>query len=147
MIAALRRVAAAVSVAAAQNFRAGLRAFLRFCFTEGIVDIDLSGAALAVTGGDDGAAPRDRARARLRALLASCDRRTALGRRDHAMLVVLLRLGLRAGEVARLRLDDLDWRVGRARRPWQGRAPRSAASARRGGRGDHRLSATRTTEK
>ncbi|MGH3025260.1 MAG: tyrosine-type recombinase/integrase, partial [Gaiellaceae bacterium] len=44
--------------------------------------------------------------------LSSCDRRTALGRRDHAMLVVLVRLGLRAGEVARLRLGDLDWRAG-----------------------------------
>lgn len=37
---ALRRVADAVSVAAAQNFRAGLRAFLRFCFTEGILGVD-----------------------------------------------------------------------------------------------------------
>ncbi len=47
---ALRREAAAVSVAATQNFRAGLRAFLRFCFTEGLLEVDLSGAALAVTG-------------------------------------------------------------------------------------------------
>jgi integrase len=109
---ALRRVAEAVSVAAAQNFRAGLRAFLRFCFTEGIVAIDLSGAALAVTGRRRVSLPRGIEPAQARALLASCDRRTALGRRDHAMLVVLLRLGLRAGEVARLGLDDLDWRAG-----------------------------------
>jgi len=50
VIAALRRVAGAVSVSTAQNFRAGLRAFLRFCFIEGILAVDLSGAALAVTG-------------------------------------------------------------------------------------------------
>jgi integrase/recombinase XerD len=109
---ALRRVAEAVSVAAAQNFRAGLRAFLRFCFTEGIVAVDLSGAALAVTGRRRVSLPRGIEPAQARALLASCDRRTALGRRDHAMLVMLLRLGLRAGEVARLGLDDLDWRAG-----------------------------------
>ncbi|GAA4384406.1 tyrosine-type recombinase/integrase [Agromyces bauzanensis] len=110
--AALGRVAAVVSVAAAQNFRAGLRAFLRFCFTEQIVDADLSGAALAVTGRRRVDLPRGIEPAQADALLSSCDRRTALGRRDHAMLVVLLRLGLRAGEVARLRLDDLDWRAG-----------------------------------
>jgi integrase len=47
-----------------------------------------------------------------RALLDGCDRRSALGRRDYAMLVTLLRLGLRAGEVARLGLDDINWRAG-----------------------------------
>jgi site-specific recombinase XerD len=109
---ALRRVADAVSVATAQNFRAGLRAFLRFCFAEGILAVDLSGAALAVTGRRRVCLPRGIEPAQARALLSSCDRRTALGRRDHAMLMVLLRLGLRAGEVARLRLDDLEWRAG-----------------------------------
>lgn len=112
VITALRRVADAVSVAAAQNFRAGLRAFLRFCFTEGIVAVDLSGAALAVTGRRRVSLPRGIEPVQAQALLSSCDRRTALERRDHAMLVVLLRLGLRAGEVARLGLDDLDWRAG-----------------------------------
>lgn len=112
MTTALRRVADAVSVAAVQNFRAGLRAFLRFCFTEGILAVDLSGAALAVTGRRRVFLPRGIEPAQARALLSSCDRRTAQGRRDHAMLVVLLGLGLRAGEVARLRLDDLDWRAG-----------------------------------
>ena len=45
-------------------------------------------------------------------LLASCDRRTRLGRRDYAMLMLLARLGLRAGEVASLSLDDIGWRSG-----------------------------------
>ena len=110
--AALRREAAAVSVAATQYFRAGLRAFLRFCFTEGLLKGDLSGAALAVTGRRRTALPRGIEPGAARALLRSCDRRTALGRRDYAVLITLLRLGLRAGEVARLRLDDLDWRAG-----------------------------------
>jgi integrase len=45
-------------------------------------------------------------------LLGSCDRRQALGRRDHAIIILLLRLGLRRGEVAGLTLDDIDWRAG-----------------------------------
>jgi hypothetical protein len=45
-------------------------------------------------------------------MLASCDQRTAAGRRDLAMLTLLARLGLRAGEVARLQLEDIDWRNG-----------------------------------
>jgi site-specific recombinase XerD len=50
--------------------------------------------------------------AQVRALLASCDRRRATGRRDFAIVLLLLRLGLRAGEVARLSLDDIDWHHG-----------------------------------
>jgi len=46
------------------------------------------------------------------AMLAGCDRGTASGRRDLAMLTLLARLGLRAGEVAALSLDDIDWRAG-----------------------------------
>lgn len=110
--AALRQESAAVSVAATQYFRAGLRAFLRFSFTEGLLEVDLSGAALAVTGRRRTALPRGIEPEAARALLRSCDRRTALGRRDYAVLITLLRLGLRAGEVARLRLGDLDWRAG-----------------------------------
>jgi integrase len=45
-------------------------------------------------------------------MLASCDRRTLVGQRDHAVLVLLARLGLRAGEVAALTLDDVDWHRG-----------------------------------
>jgi len=45
-------------------------------------------------------------------LLASCDQRTRTGRRDLAILTLLVRLGLRAGEVAALTLDDIDWRCG-----------------------------------
>jgi integrase len=45
-------------------------------------------------------------------MLKSCDRRRSDGQRDYAILLVLLRLGLRAGEVARLTLEDIDWRSG-----------------------------------
>ena len=108
---AVLRRSAAVSVSATQFFVAGLRSFLRFCFIEGQVPVDLSQAALPVTGRRRSPLPRGITRADARALLGGCDRRSALGRRDYAMLVTLLRLGLRAGEVARLRLDDIDWRA------------------------------------
>ena len=45
-------------------------------------------------------------------MLASCDRRTRVGRRDFTVLTLLSRLGLRAGELAALRLSDIDWRAG-----------------------------------
>jgi len=47
-----------------------------------------------------------------RRVLASCDRRRAVGRRDYAMLMLVARLGLRAGEVSSLTLDDIDWHAG-----------------------------------
>lgn len=110
--AVLRQVDRGGSVSAAQNFVAGLRAFLRYCFLEGLLRTDLSGAALAVTGRRRSPLPRGISRAQARALLACCDRRTALGRRDYAIILILLRLGLRRSEVAAVTLDDLGWRAG-----------------------------------
>jgi len=110
--AAVLRESAAVSVSATQNFVASVRAFLRFCFIEGLIDIDLSQAALSVTGRKRSPLPKGIAKDQAEALLGSCDRRTAIGRRDFAVIITLLRLGLRRGEVAGLRLEDIDWRAG-----------------------------------
>jgi integrase/recombinase XerD len=101
-----------VSAGSAQYFVAALRAFLRFCFLEGLVEADLAAAALAVTGRRRSPLPKGISQASARALLASCDRRRPAGRRDYAVLVMLLRLGLRASEAAALTLDDIDWRAG-----------------------------------
>jgi integrase/recombinase XerD len=109
---AIVRESAAVSVSAARTFVCGLRAFLRFCLSQGVVEADLSPAALFVAGRRSSPLPRGISRAEAAALLGSCDRRTALGRRDYALLIMLLRLGLRRGEVAALALDDIDWRHG-----------------------------------
>jgi integrase len=110
--AAVLRESERVSVSATQSFVSGVRWFLRFCFIEGLVDTDFSRAALLVRGRSSSPLPRGISRADARALLGSCDRRHALGRRDYAIIVILLRLGLRRGEVAGLRLDDIDWRAG-----------------------------------
>ena len=110
--AVLRRAASNVSVSATQYFVSGLRAFLRFCFVEGLMEADLSQAALTMTGRRRSSLPKAISGADAQALLGSCDRRRALGRRDYALIITLLRLGLRRGEVAGLALDDIDWRAG-----------------------------------
>jgi integrase/recombinase XerD len=112
VIRGVRDEAGRVSVGSTQYFVAALRAFLRFCFVEGLIGTDLSGAALAVTGRRRSSLPRGISGDDAAALLRGCDRRRSDGRRDHAILVILLRLGLRAGEVAGLTLDDIDWRAG-----------------------------------
>jgi site-specific recombinase XerD len=43
-------------------------------------------------------------------IIASCDSTTSVGKRDRAILLLLARLGLRAGDVARLRMSDIDWK-------------------------------------
>jgi integrase len=100
------------SVGAGQYFVAALRAFLRFCHVEGLISADLSAAALAVTGRRPSLLPQGIPERDAAALLRACDRRHPLGRRDYAVVVTLLRLGVRASEVAALRLDDVDWRAG-----------------------------------
>ena len=109
------------SPASVRRYGCALRAFLRFCYLAGLIETDLSAAALPVTGRRRSLLPQGISRAQARALLRACDRRRALGRRDYAVIVLLLRLGLRAGEVAALRLDDIDWRAGRAHGARQGR--------------------------
>ncbi len=108
---AVERESARVSVGSVQYFVAGLRSFLRFCFVEGLTPSDLSAAALAVTGRRRSSLPRGISHVDALALLRSCDRRLADGRRDYAILLTLLRLGLRAGEAAALTLEDVGWRA------------------------------------
>jgi site-specific recombinase XerD len=109
---AVLRESATLSVGAAQLFVVALRSFLRFCFIEGLTATDLSAAALSLTGRRHSPLPKGISKGDADALLRSCDKRRSMGRRDFAILLVLLRLGLRAGEVAGLRLDDIDWRAG-----------------------------------
>ncbi len=103
---------ARVPVAGVQMFVASLGAFLRFCCLEGLTEIDLSGAALSMTSRRRSSLPKAVSSSDADALLSFCDQGTAIGQRDYAVMLLLLRLGLRAGEVAAIRLDDLDWRSG-----------------------------------
>lgn len=109
---AVLRESQTLSAGSAQFFAVALRSFLRYCHLTGATERDLSAASLPVTGRRREALPRGISTAQARALLAACDRRTSAGRRDYAVILLLLRLGLRACEVAALQLEDLDWRAG-----------------------------------
>jgi site-specific recombinase XerD len=89
-----------------------LRSFLRFLFLDGRIPHPLAGAVPTVACWRYRSLPRAAEPRSVQRLLRSCDRRTAAGLRDHAILTLLARLGLRAGEVAGLELNGIDWRQG-----------------------------------
>ena len=89
-----------------------LRSFLRYARYRGDVTLDLAAAVPVVANWSMPSIPRAISADQIRQLLASIDRRTAVGRRDYAILLLLARLGLRSGEVAFLELDDIDWSAG-----------------------------------
>jgi integrase len=78
----------------------------------GTVPVSLAAAVPSVAGWRLSGLPKGLEPGQLRILLGACDRRTPTGRRDYAIMLLLAWLGLRAGEVARLGLDDVDWRRG-----------------------------------
>ncbi len=120
------------SVGSAKIMVTVLRSLLRFLLLDGVAPVDLSGVVPAVAGWRGSHLPKGMSPTKVQALLASCQsprlapgrpcqgvgERARLGqlrdagRRDLAIVLLLVRLGLRAVEVARLRLDDLDWRRG-----------------------------------
>jgi integrase/recombinase XerD len=100
------------SVSGARDLVCALRSFLRFLHLARLIEVPLVWAVPWVADLRDRTLPRGLDPAAVKKLLASCDRRTLIGRRDYAILLLLSRLGLRAGEVAAIRLDDIDWRSG-----------------------------------
>jgi integrase len=100
------------TVAMARQLTCGLRWLFRYLYLTGAISNPLVWAVPAVADLRDRSLPRGLEAAVVRRLLASCDRRRTIGRRDYAVLLLLWRLGLRAGEVAAITLDDIDWRAG-----------------------------------
>jgi integrase len=89
-----------------------LRSLLRFFFITGVTSHDLSAATLVIRSPQPSRLPVGVGSDDLAALLTGCDRGKSAGLRDYAVLLLLVRLGLRAIEVTRLRLQDIDWRRG-----------------------------------
>jgi site-specific recombinase XerC len=89
-----------------------LRSFLRYARYRGYIAVDLAAAVPAVANWSMASIPRSIEPDHVRRVLAGCNRQSAVGRRDYAILLLLARLGLRAGEVAGLALEDIDWEVG-----------------------------------
>ena len=101
-----------MSVGSAKCMVTRLRVLLRFLHVEGEIERDLAGAVPSVASWRLASLVKAVDAQSLARLVRSCDRRTRVGRRDFAILTLLSRLGLRAGEVAALQLSDIDWRAG-----------------------------------
>jgi integrase/recombinase XerD len=99
-------------VASAKVLVVGLRSLLRFLFLAGHIGQQLAWAVPTPAGFAGKSLPRALEPRAVAALLAGCDRDTAVGRRDFAIITLLARLGLRGGEAAALTLDDIDWHQG-----------------------------------
>ena len=95
-----------------QGLVTAVRSLLGFLHVTGRVTARLDAAVPSAPGRRAASLPRGIAPGQTAALLASCDRDSAAGRGDYAILTLLIRMGLRAGEVTRLTLDDIDWRAG-----------------------------------
>jgi site-specific recombinase XerD len=95
-----------------KTLTSGLRSLLRYLHVAGWVPVGLAQAVPTVAGWRLASLPRALEAEQVQRLLESCDRSTAIGRRDFAIVMLLSRLGLRSCEVAALRLEDIDWRAG-----------------------------------
>lgn len=108
----LLRECARVSSGSAKGRVAELRAVLRFLYLQGLTPMRLGSSVPPVGGWRLATVPPTISPEDVARLLDSCDRTTLIGRRDFAMMTVIARLGVRSIEVARLELEDLDWRTG-----------------------------------
>jgi integrase/recombinase XerD len=88
-----------------------LRSFCRFLFLSGHMRVDLSPSWPRVCKYRQSTPPAFLAPEEVARALAATDRSTPRGRRDYAILLLLARLGLRAGEIVSLELDDICWRT------------------------------------
>ncbi len=96
----------------AQLMATVLRSFLNFLLQRGYIAKKLAAAVPTVAGWRLSELPRFLEAEQVEKVLKACDRRRKAGKRDYTILLLLARLGLRAGEVAGLRLEDIDWRAG-----------------------------------
>lgn len=105
----VRRQALSLQPKRAKLMMTAIRSFLRFLYYRGFVSVDLGVAVPKVISWSMAEIPRAMPVAQVALVLATCNRQSARGRRDYAILLLLSRLGLRAGEVVSLTLDDIDW--------------------------------------
>lgn len=106
------RHAPRLSPACAKLMVTALRSFFRFLHQRGELDTDLANAVPTVAHWHLSPLPKYLEPEQVEQLLQSCDQSTTIGQRDHTVLLLLARLGLRAGEVVQLSLEDIDWHVG-----------------------------------
>jgi site-specific recombinase XerD len=93
----------------ARRLVTAMRSFLRYLRYKGLIEINLDTAVPRVARWSLSNLPKHLPAVQVQRVLDSCNLETSTGRRDYAILLLLARLGLRAGEVARLELEDIDW--------------------------------------
>jgi integrase/recombinase XerD len=108
----IRRASRRVGVGTSKLQVTTLRALLRWLYLRGEIDVDLAGCVPAIAGWRQTSLPRGLNDDQVERLLRSCDRRKSVGRRDYAAMLLMVRMGLRAGEVVALELDDIRWKKG-----------------------------------
>jgi len=108
----VRRRAVAIRSRRVQLMTTALRSFLGFARYRGDIEKDLAACVPAVANWKLSTIPRALPLDQVELVLASIDRKTVIGRRDYAILLILARLGLRSGEIRTLTLEDLDWQEG-----------------------------------
>jgi len=106
------RQAPTMSPRRVQLVTAAFRSFFRFLFQNGELQVNLALSVPSVADRRLATIPKYLSPDQVERVLGTCNRQTATGRRDYAILLMLARLGLRAGEVVSLQLDDVDWRAG-----------------------------------
>jgi site-specific recombinase XerD len=105
----IRHTARDHSTRHAQLLVAALRSFFRFLHYQGEIETDLAPAVPNVANWALSSLPKYISAGAVERVLDGCDRQTAVGRRNYALLLLLARLGMRGCEVLRLNLEDIDW--------------------------------------
>jgi integrase/recombinase XerD len=93
-----------------KNAATALRMFVRFLITEGRCPPGLEAAIPVIPHWQLSSLPRYLQPEEVERIVTSCDAATAIGKRDSAILLLLARLGLRAGDIVQLGLGDIDWK-------------------------------------
>jgi len=112
IIAFVQRNSRSLGQSSVQHLVTALRAFLRYLRHTGKISIDFAACVPSVANWSFSTLPKGLLPTQVEQILDNCERATSIGRRNYAMLLLLARLGLRAGEVAALTLDDIDWEQG-----------------------------------
>jgi site-specific recombinase XerD len=105
----------------AKRAATALRMFVRYLIAEGRCEAGLDAAIPTAARWRLSALPRGLPISDVERIVAACDPRTLTGARDRAIILLLSRLGLRAGDVVALCVDDLDWEHGRLHVTGKGR--------------------------
>lgn len=112
VIAFVERHAEDHSTRSAQMMCWSLRSFLRYLHYRGEISTDLTGSVPTIRRCSHASLPSFVHPDVIEQVLSTCDRRSSIGRRNYAVLMLLARLGLRANEIRTLCLEDIDWRSG-----------------------------------